>query len=99
MVSPTSKSQNKRCSNIPKEENDETDCSSIRSSVGTLSNRIRPWKREARDGHGYQHFRKLHYRGDYIKEDRYGDGTAIPAETRCPYVHQHNGDVGSKQVI
>jgi hypothetical protein len=32
MVSPTSKSQNKSCSNIPKEENDETDCSSIRSS-------------------------------------------------------------------
>ena len=45
--------------------------------IGTLSNRIRPWKREARDGHGYQHLRQLYYRGGYIKENDHGDGTAI----------------------
>src|SRR5713226_9900355 len=74
MVSQANKSQTNATATSLRRRNNETDSRSIRSSVGTLSNRIRPWKREARDGHGYQHLRQLHYRGGYIKENDHGDG-------------------------
>jgi len=71
------------------EENYETHCRSLRFVIRTFRNVSCPWKREAPDGHGYQHFRQLHYGGNYIEEDGCGDvkhRDEVPKEwvTSCP---------------